>query len=144
MQISPSKNPQFFQKVAIIGAGISGISTARHLQHLGVNAVLFEAKDRHGGRMNDDRTLGVPVGKGAQIIVGNINNPITLLCEQIGIRYRNSTFFCPLIDETGRCFTLEHKELDDQVDLHYNNVLDAIRNKYQSDRNFPDVTLEGN
>ncbi|EFO96525.1 CRE-AMX-1 protein [Caenorhabditis remanei] len=129
-------------KVAIIGAGISGISTARHLQHLGVNAVLFEAKERHGGRMNDDRTLGVPVGKGAQIIVGNINNPITLLCEQIGIRYRNSTFFCPLIDETGRCFTLEHKELDDQVDLHYNNVLDAIRNKYQSDRNFPDVTLE--
>lgn len=93
--------------------------------------------------MMDDQSLGVSVGKGAQIIVGNINNPITLLCEQIGIKYRNSNFFCPLIDENGRCFTLERKELDDQVDLHYNNVLDAIRNKYQSDRNFPDVPLEG-
>lgn len=129
-------------KVAIIGAGMSGISTARHLQHLGVSTVIFEAKDRYGGRMNDDRTLGVSVGKGAQIIVGNINNPITLLCEQIGIKYRNSNFFCPLIDETGKCFTLEKRELDDQVDMHYNNVLDAIRNKYQSDRNCPDVTLE--
>lgn len=129
-------------KIAIIGAGISGISTARHLKHLGIDAVLFEAKDRFGGRMMDDQSLGVSVGKGAQIIVGNINNPITLLCEQIGIKYRNSNFFCPLIDENGRCFTLERKELDDQVDLHYNNVLDAIRNKYQSDRNFPDVPLE--
>ncbi|CAI2349426.1 unnamed protein product [Caenorhabditis sp. 36 PRJEB53466] len=92
--------------------------------------------------MNDDNNLGVAVGKGAQIIVGNINNPITLLCEQIGINYRNSHFFCPLIDERGRCLTQEQKELDDQVDLHYNNVLDAIRNKYQSDRNFPDVSLE--
>lgn len=86
--------------------------------------------------------MGVAVGKGAQIIVGNINNPITLLCEQIGIKYRNSNFFCPLIDETGKCFTWEMRELDDQVDLHYNNVLDAIRNKYQSDSNFPDMTLE--
>lgn len=129
-------------KVAIIGAGISGISTARHLKHLGIDAVLFEAKDRHGGRMNDDKSLGVAVGKGAQIIVGNINNPITLLCEQIGIKYRNSQFFCPLIDESGKCYTLERRELDDQVDLHYNNVLDAIRNKFQSDRNLPDVRLE--
>ncbi|UMM21781.1 hypothetical protein L5515_003314 [Caenorhabditis briggsae] len=129
-------------KIAIIGAGISGMSTARHLQHLGINSVIFEAKDRYGGRMNDDRTLGVSVGKGAQIIVGNINNPITLLCEQIGLKYRNSNFFCPLIDETGQCLTFEKRELDDQVDLHYNNVLDAIRNKYQSNRNFPDCTLE--
>lgn len=129
-------------RVAIIGAGISGMSTARHLKHLGIDAVIFEAKDRHGGRMNDDKTLGVSVGKGAQIIVGNINNPITLLCEQIGIKYRNSNFFCPLIDETGRCLTTEKKELDDQVDLHYNNVLDAIRNKYLSDKAYPDLSLE--
>uniref|UniRef100_A0A8R1HZ44 SWIRM domain-containing protein n=2 Tax=Caenorhabditis japonica TaxID=281687 RepID=A0A8R1HZ44_CAEJA len=129
-------------KIAIIGAGISGLSTARHLKHLGIDAVILEAKDRHGGRMNDDKNLGVAVGKGAQIIVGNINNPITLLCEQIGISYRNSNFFCPLIDETGKCLTVEMRELDDQVDLHYNNVLDAIRNKYQSDKNFPDMTLE--
>lgn len=37
--------------VAIIGAGVAGLSCARTLKTLGVGAVVYEARDRVGGRV---------------------------------------------------------------------------------------------
>ena len=44
---------------------------------------IFEGRDRVGGRIWDDQSLGTCVAKGAQIITGCINNPATLMCKQV-------------------------------------------------------------
>ena len=44
----------------------------------------MESRDRIGGRVWDDnKSLGCCVGRGAQILNGCINNPISVLCEQV-------------------------------------------------------------
>ncbi|CAF0718372.1 unnamed protein product [Brachionus calyciflorus] len=66
-----------FTKTAIIGAGISGISTAiKLLENNYDEFLIFEANDRIGGRINT-----IPYGNsflelGAQYIHGQVNNPI--------------------------------------------------------------------
>ncbi len=45
-------------KIAIIGAGISGVSAAARLKELGHTPVLFERKDRLGGLIRCTREDG--------------------------------------------------------------------------------------
>ena len=47
---------------------------------------MLESRDRIGGRVWDDSSLGCCVGRGAQILNGCMNNPISVLCEQVGWR----------------------------------------------------------
>ena len=44
---------------------------------------VVEARDRIGGRVCDDTTLGTCIGRGAQIVNGCINNPMSVLCKQV-------------------------------------------------------------
>ncbi len=40
-------------RIAIVGGGMAGVSTAHHLQQVGLtNFILFEASDRIGGRIH--------------------------------------------------------------------------------------------
>lgn len=54
----------------VIGAGMAGVTCARMLDDAGARVVVLEARDRVGGRMRTDRSLGFPVDLGASWIHG--------------------------------------------------------------------------
>lgn len=71
--------------VAIIGAGMSGLSAAHRLAAGGKSVTVFEARDRVGGRVWTDTTLGTPLDLGASWIHGTRGNPISKLADRLNI-----------------------------------------------------------
>ncbi|MBV9027492.1 MAG: FAD-dependent oxidoreductase, partial [Candidatus Eremiobacteraeota bacterium] len=43
------------ERIAIVGAGIAGLVTARYLRDAGVESTVYESSDRVGGRMHSER-----------------------------------------------------------------------------------------
>ncbi|XP_064652344.1 lysine-specific histone demethylase 2-like [Lineus longissimus] len=114
---------QAVKDVLVIGAGPAGLGAARHLHSRGAKVTVLEARDRTGGRVFDDHTLGVCVGRGAQIVIGCVNNPISLMCEQAGIKMKHIKEKCDLIDEEGKT---ANSEVDRRIDFHFNAMLDIV------------------
>ncbi|XP_035287084.1 lysine-specific histone demethylase 2 [Anguilla rostrata] len=111
------------KKAVVIGAGASGLAAARQLKNFGMQVVVLEARDRVGGRVWDDTSLGVTVGRGAQIVNGCINNPIGLMCEQMGIKMHKLGERCDLIQEGGKT---TDPAIDKRMDFHFNAILDVV------------------
>ena len=57
-------------RIAIIGAGMSGLASAHKLSTNDREVTLFEARDRIGGRIWTDERLGIPLELGASWIHG--------------------------------------------------------------------------
>lgn len=71
--------------VVVVGAGISGLTTARRLAAKGRSVVVLEARDRVGGRtLNHDVAPGRPVEAGGEY-VGPTQNRITAICKELGV-----------------------------------------------------------
>jgi monoamine oxidase len=71
--------------VAIVGAGLAGLTAARELQAKGVEPVVLEARDRVGGR-----TLNEPLGDGQVVEVGGqwigpTQDRIAALAREVGV-----------------------------------------------------------
>uniref|UniRef100_A0A667XLQ7 [histone-H3]-N(6),N(6)-dimethyl-L-lysine(4) FAD-dependent demethylase n=1 Tax=Myripristis murdjan TaxID=586833 RepID=A0A667XLQ7_9TELE len=111
------------KNVIVIGAGASGLAAARQLQNFGTQVVVLEARDRIGGRVWDDTSLGVTVGRGAQIVNGCVNNPIAMMCEQMGIKMHKLGERCDLFQEGGR---VTDPAIDKRMDFHFNAILDVV------------------
>ncbi len=73
-------------KVIVVGAGMAGLSAAAALVEAGAEVVVIEARDRIGGRIFSDRSLGVPVEHGANFIHGFNDNPVAKLATETGAR----------------------------------------------------------
>ena len=73
------------QRMAVIGAGMSGLSAAHLLAHQGREVIVFEGRDRIGGRIWTDRSFGVAVDLGATWIHGPEGNPISTLADKAGL-----------------------------------------------------------
>ncbi len=74
--------------VAIIGAGMAGLSAGQALHRDGRIVTVIEARDRIGGRIWTDTSLGAPLDLGASWIHGDVDNPLMDLARQIGAQTR--------------------------------------------------------
>jgi len=55
--------------VVIIGAGLAGLTCARHLQNRGVECTILEASDAVGGRVRTDTVDGFRLDRGFQVLL---------------------------------------------------------------------------
>lgn len=71
-------------EIAIIGAGMAGLAAARVLTDEGFSVFVLEARERIGGRMHTDDSLGFPIDLGAAWIHGADGNPLVELVDATG------------------------------------------------------------
>jgi polyamine oxidase len=84
------------EKVLVVGAGVAGLAAARELTAQGLHVTVIEARERVGGRVWTDRSIGTPVDLGAASIEIQRRNPLTKLARQwqvavAPIRYESVT-----------------------------------------------------
>ncbi len=72
--------------VAVIGAGVSGLSAAQDLWDNDYDVTVFEARPRIGGRLRTDHSLGLPLDLGASWIHGDDDNPVAEIASDLGLR----------------------------------------------------------
>ncbi|MBT5818123.1 MAG: FAD-dependent oxidoreductase [Proteobacteria bacterium] len=74
------------EAVVVIGAGMAGLSAARRLEAGGYRVIVVEARDRPGGRMWTDYSLGTAVDLGAAWIHGDASsNPLMKMVDRYGL-----------------------------------------------------------
>lgn len=71
----------------VIGAGIAGLAAAKDISDIGAKVIVLEARDRIGGRIYTDYSMGTPFEIGAGWIHGpSKKNPIRLLSEDVSAK----------------------------------------------------------
>lgn len=71
-------------KIIVIGAGIAGLAAANELMEHGYEVLILEARDRFGGRIWVDHSMGVSLGRGAAWLHGLEKNPLSNIVERLG------------------------------------------------------------
>src|SRR5437588_10974008 len=71
--------------VVVVGAGFAGLTAARELQRLGHDALVFEGRDRVGGRSHTGHVAGIPVDLGGTF-VGPTQDAVLTLAAELGIQ----------------------------------------------------------
>ena len=77
------------ERVVVVGAGIAGLTVANALAHAGVESVVFEARDRIGGRLHTIDLAGTPVDMGGSWIHHPVGNPMRAFADQVGVSCHN-------------------------------------------------------
>jgi oxygen-dependent protoporphyrinogen oxidase len=77
-------NRKTTKSVAVVGAGIAGLTAAYSLGRVGMDVVVFEASARVGGRMSTDRIDGYLIDRGAQFLSDGYT-VIGRLIEELGL-----------------------------------------------------------
>jgi polyamine oxidase len=76
----------------VVGAGMAGLAAARSLADEGVRVTVLEARERIGGRVWTNGSLGVPIDLGAAWIHGTDGNPMVGLAAEVGAKTVETDF----------------------------------------------------
>lgn len=109
-------------KVIVIGAGIAGLSAARQLREFGFQVIVYEARDRIGGRIATFRKGQFIADMGAMVVTGLGGNPVAILSKQISMDLVKIKQKCPLYDTNGRII---QKDRDEAIEKEFNKLLEA-------------------
>ena len=71
-------------RVAVVGAGIAGLSAAYELRQAGVEVVVFEAADRPGGKLQTRQFVGMDLDEGADSFLARVPWGVQL-CRDLGL-----------------------------------------------------------
>jgi monoamine oxidase len=101
------------KSVLIIGAGIAGLAAANRLLERGFkNVTILEAQNRIGGRIQTDRSLGVPLDLGAAWIHGPSGNPLSPIAKKIlSPTFVTNDDSLSVYDKNGQ--TIDNQQVDD-------------------------------
>lgn len=89
--------------VLVVGAGISGLAAAQTLSAKGFSVKILESRDRAGGRILTDRSLGVAVDMGAAWLHAKRGNPLWGLVKKLKIPTMPTDYSRSLLlDDAGR------------------------------------------
>ncbi|XP_073022142.1 polyamine oxidase 2-like isoform X1 [Primulina eburnea] len=120
--------------VIVIGAGFSGIAAARALHDASFQVIVLESRDRIGGRVRTDYSLGFPVDLGASWLHGVCNeNPLAPLIGRLGLPlYRTSEDNSVLYDhdlESYALFDMEGKKVSQELVSKVGKTFESILNE---------------
>ena len=93
---------QSLPTVLVIGAGMTGLIAARLLHDSGFPVTVLEARNRLGGRIWTDHSLGAPCDLGGSWIHNADNNPLTNWCKTVGIELKNTSDEERFLYENGK------------------------------------------
>ncbi|WP_093621006.1 flavin monoamine oxidase family protein [Actinoplanes philippinensis] len=85
------------RRVAVVGAGIAGLAAARALTDRGAGVVVWEARDRIGGRTAPAEIDGAGFDLGANWLQQYDDNILARLTEKLGLRTVPTDFNDPLV-----------------------------------------------
>lgn len=125
------------KSVIIVGAGISGLASAKKLKEKGFNVTVLESQEKIGGRLRTNRSLGVGFDEGASWIHGINGNPITTLAQQAGME----TF--ETIDESRKSYdlggTLRSATTYQNAEDDFYNILGTMMNSGNPNQSFETI-----
>lgn len=108
----------------IVGAGISGLSAARELDHLNRSNLILEANDRIGGRAFSADVDGAMIDYGGAWLHGIATNPLTPLVDSLGFERIRTNLDVPFYvngavadPETMKTFEIAQEEYEQAVEM---------------------------